>query len=227
MFFWALLLILIVIAYAILIIWALPNLVLKGKYPIEHPTDRGLKKYKFGESDYAVVYEPSLAARKYITQYVLAKKDGKKFFKCKIAPDVTFVDFDIVLFDAHEKCFLVINSMDISEPKSLPEEIELPEKTAYASIIVNQVNDRVINRAQTAQVSKGRLFGFGLLALMLSVGMSVCAMFAFSNVFGGLFRETFAEVMLSSGWIFFLPTLLSGAAIGGACYILYLRNSKR
>ena len=78
MLFWTLTLALVVIAYVLLIVWILPKFMLKSNYPIPQPTDRGLKKYKFSDSDYAVVYEPSLSARKYITQYVLAKKDGKK-----------------------------------------------------------------------------------------------------------------------------------------------------
>ena len=99
MLFWILLLALVSLAYALLIIWALPKLILKSKYPIAKTTDRGIKKYKFSDSDYAIVYEPSLSVRKYITQYILAKRDGKKTFQGKIAPNVTYIDFDLALRD--------------------------------------------------------------------------------------------------------------------------------
>ncbi len=227
MLFWLLLLILVSLIYALLIIWGLPKLILKSNYPITHSNDRGLKKYKFGDSDYAVVYEPSIEAREYITQYVLAKKDGKKIFKGKISSTVTFIDFDIALFNAQKECFLVINSMHLVEADGLTKEIELPNETAYASVLINQVNDDEIKQTVTAQVSGFRLFLFGAVALLLSIGLSVCTMFAFSNIFGGLFRESFIEKMLSSGWIFALPTLMSAASIIIASYSLYSRNSKR
>ena len=221
------LLMLVMIAYAVLIIWALPKLVLKTNYPTTKPTDRGLKKYKLSDSDYAIVFEPSLAVRKYITQYVLAKKEGKKWFKCKIAPGVTFLDFDILLFDAQQNCFAAINSMDISHNGGIPDEIELPLETAYASIFINQIDDRVINNRRTAHVSGIRLVMFGLLALLTSIGLSVGSLYAFSNMFGGLFRETFVQEMISTGWIFILPTIISAVCIIMACYSLFLKSNKR
>jgi hypothetical protein len=190
--------------------------------------DRGLKKYKFNDSDYAIVYEPSVEARQYITQYILAKKDGKKIFKGKIAPTVSYIDFDLALFNAQEECFLVVNSMDLIEADGITKEIELPNETAYASILINQVNVTKMKQTVTAQVSTLRLCLFGMITLVLSVGLSVCTMFAFSNIFGGLFRETFVNKMLTSGWIFLLPTLICAAGIAGACYMLYARrNFKR
>ena len=227
MLFWTLSLLLVSIAYAFLIIWFLPKLILRSKYPITRPTDRGLKKYKFSDEDYAIVYEPSLSVRKYITQYILAKKDGKKTFKGKIAENVTYIDFDIVLFNGAGESFLVINAMDIVEENGLTKEVDLPAETAYASIIVNQVNKKEFKRKQVAQVGVFRLCIFAFLTLLLSVGMSVCTMFAFSYMFGGLFRETFAEKMISTGWVFIFPTIISAVCIAGSCYMLFSRNSKR
>lgn len=227
MLLWTLILILTILVYAFLIVWALPKLILKSKYPITAPTDRGLKKYKFNDDDYAVVYEPSLSMRKYVTQYIIAKRNGKKTFQCRIAPNVTFIDFDIVLFDAYGSCFHVINSMDIVGTDGFSEETELPAQTAYASIMVNQVNDKKMGKAQEAQIDKWRLVAFGGAALVLSVGLSVCSMYAFSNIFGGLFRETFAKTMMSSGWVFILPTLVCALCVTGACLMLLPKNSKR
>ena len=122
---------------------------------------------------------------------------------------------------------MMMNSLNLPINDGVSEEIELPSETAYASIIVNQVNDKVLRKAQTARIGKGHLVAFGVLVLMLSVGLSVCSLIAFSNIFGGLFKETFAEKMLSSGWIFILPTLISAVCILSACCALYSRNSKR
>ena len=226
MLFWILLLVLVSIAYALLITWVLPKFILKSNYSFSQPSDRGLKKYKFSDNDYAIVYEPAIATRKYITQYILAKKDGKKTFKGKIDESVSYIDFDIVLFDASGRSFDVINSMHIVENDGFTEEIELPEATSYASIMVNQVDKKELKRTQVARVTSGRLWLFGGLALLSSIGMSVCTMYAFSNLFGGLFRESFIEKMVDGGWVFIVPTIICALCIYGACYTLS-KNSKR
>ena len=227
MIFWTSLLILILIAYALLVIWALPKLMLKIEYPLSHPTARGLKKYTLNESDYAVVYEPSLSARKYITQYIIAKKGNEKVFTCKLSQDVVYIDYDIVLFNAAGNCFQVINSKAIKEENAQYPEITLPKETAYASVVINQANSAKINEAPKMRVAPARIVVFGILNLILSLGMSVGSLFAFSNIFGGLFKETFAEKMLSSGWIFIFPTLISAVCITAACCVLFSNYSKK
>ena len=227
MLFWILLLVLIIIAYAILIAWVLPRLILQIDYPTTHPSDRGLKKYKWNDSDHAIVYEPSLAARKYITQYVLAKKNGKKSIQCKIEQNIAYIDFDIVLFDAQGNSFHAIHSMDILGADGVTAETELPDETAYVSVVVNQVNETVVQKTRATAIQTSKIVGYGILAFLVSIGVSFLILLAFSYAFGGLFRETFAEKMISSGWIFVLSTLISAFFIIGACYTLYLRNSKR
>ena len=227
MLFWILLLILISFAYALLLIFILPKLILKSNYRITRSDDRGLKKYKFSDSDYAIVYEPSLLARKYVTQYILAKKDGKKTFKGKIASNVSYIDFDIALFDAQEQCFSVINAMELIGADGFTKEIDLPQETAYASILINQIDKKVLKKSLSAKVSGSRLFFFAVVALLCSIAMAVGTTFAISHIFGGLFRETFVEKMIESGWVFLIPTLICATFITGACCILFSRNSKR
>ncbi len=226
MLFWTLLLVLISIAYALLLVWVLPKLILKSNYSITQSNDRGLKKYKFNDDDYAIVYEPSMASRKYMSQYILAKKDGKKTFKGKVSSTVSYIDFDIALFNGQEECFLVINAMDLIGPDGFTKEVELPKETAYASIIINQINKKEFRKTLLARISTARLLLFGGAALLLSIGMTIGVTFSLSHMFGGLFRETFAEKMLTSGWLFLIPTLICALSIAGACYTLYLRTSR-
>ena len=227
MIFWISLLMLTLTAYALLVIWALPKLMLKIEYPLSHPTDRGLKKYVLNESDYAVVYEPSLSARKYITQYIIAKKGNAKVFTCKLSPDVVYIDYDIVLFNASGNCFQVINSMAIKDDDSKYPEITLPDETAYASVVINQVNNAKMKQAPRIRVAPARIVFFGILSLILSVGMAVGSLYSFSNIFGGLFRETFVEEMLFSGWIFIFPSIISVVCITAACCVLFSNYSKK
>lgn len=227
MLFWILLMLLATTMFALAVVIFFPKWFLKNRYPIERPTDRGVKKYKFTDSDYAIVYEPSLESRKFITQYVLAKKDGKKTIKCKTAPGITYVDYDIVLFNCRGKCFLVMNSVDAVKSDRVTEETELPDETAFVSIIINQANDDVIERADGIKTKNVGIIPFGFFTLLASVAMSFCVVFSLSHIFGGLFKETFPIKMISSGWIFIVPTILSAICIGMACVILSFKNKKR
>jgi hypothetical protein len=213
-------------AYALLIIYVLPKHILKRNFSLTQPIDRGLKKYKISDSDYAIVYEPTLAVRKYITQYILARKDGKKIFKGKIQQGIAFLDFDIILFNSLGQVFNIVNVMHIVNKSTFTEEVELPSETAYASILINQVDMEKMKKAEAVKITSKQLFRFGCLALLSSIGMSVCTMFVFSKLFGGLFRESFIEKMVSSGWVFIVPTIICALFIGGACYTLS-KNSKR
>ena len=213
-------------AFALLITYVLPKHILKRNFSLVQPIDRGLKKYKISDDDHAIVYEPTLAVRKYISQYILAKKDGKKVFKGKIQQGVSFLDFDIVLFDSMGKVFNIVNVMHIVSKSLFTEEVELPAETAYASILLNQVDTEKMKKTEAVKITPTQLYRFGALALLSSIGMSVCTMFVFSNLFGGLFRESFVEKMVSSGWVFIIPTIICALFIGGACYTLS-KNSKR
>ena len=227
MLFWILLMLLSSVIFGFAVVMFFPKCFLKNRYPIERPNDRGVKKYKFSDSDYAIVYEPSLEARQFITQYVLAKKDGKKTIKCRTAPGITYVDYDTVLFDCRGKCFLVMNSVDAVKSDRLTEETELPSETAFVSIIINQANDNVLEREDNIKTKNVGIIPFGFFTLLASIAMSFCVVFSLSNIFGGLFKQTFPRKMITSGWIFIVPTILSVICIGMACILLTFKNKKR
>lgn len=227
MLFWILLLALGIVLFTFFTIGVFPKTFLKNKYRINHPLDRGLKKYKFSDTEYAVLYEPSLEARNFITQYILAKKDGKKCIKCKIAPNIAYIDFDIVLFDSQGKSFLVMSSMDVIGNDRLTEETELPNETAFVSVLVNQVNDTVVRKEKNVQTSASSIMMFGLATIVASMALAACFVFSFSRIFGGLFKETFANTMMTSGWTFIVPGAISTTCVIIACILLSLKNKKR
>lgn len=227
MLFWILLLALGIVLFAFFTIGVFPKMFLKNKYRITKPLDRGLKKYRFSDTEYAVLYEPSLEARNFITQYILAKKDGKKFIKCKIAPNIAYIDFDIILFDSHGKSFLVMSSMDVIGNDRLTQETELPKETAFVSVLVNQVNDTVIRQEKNVQTKVSSIMMFGLATLASSMVLAICFVFSFSRIFGGLFKESFANKMMSSGWTFIVPGAISSTCVVIACMLLTLKNKKR
>ena len=186
-----------------------------------------MKKYKFSDTDYAVVYAPSLSVRRYIKQYILAKKDGKKTIKCKLAPDVTYINFDVVLFNSENKAFLVMNSSDVMTEGETTDEMELPQDTSYATLLINQVNDTVLRKEKSVNIGFWHLFGFSICNVVASVVASFCLMYSISNLFGGIFRESFPEKMITSGLAFIVPAAVSLAITVIASIILNVKNKKR
>ena len=227
MLFWYLILGLGILLFAFSVIFILPKMFLQNRYTIREPKDRGIKKYKFSESDYAVVYEPSLFARRYVKQYVLAKRSGEKTIKCMLDPSVIYIDFDIVLFDSEGKAFLVINSNDVIGDGGYTDEMKLPPETSYVTILVNKVNEKTFRSEKSVNIGLGRIFGFGICNVILSIGASIALLYSLSNIFGGVFRESFPEEMISSGLAFLVPAAISAVCTLIASIILILKNKKR
>lgn len=224
---WILLMIAGISFFAIMAIWVLPHLFLKNRYSLDKPKDRGLKKYKFSDEDYAVVYEPSPEARRFIKQYVLAKRDGKKTVKCKLAEGVAYINFDVVLFDSNNKAFLVMNSSDVVGEDGMTAEMEIPPETSYATVLINQANDTVLRQEKSVNVGFWHLFGFTVCNVAISMVSSMCLLYSISNLFGGIFRESFPEKMITSGLAFIIPAAVSLVITVIASFILNAKNKKR
>ena len=213
--------------FAISATFVLPKMFLKNKYSLKATEDRGVRRYRLGDSDSAVSYEPSLSVRKYIKQYVLVKKGADKSIKCKIAEGISYIDFDIVLFDVGDNAFDVLNSKDVIGPDGYTKELPLPTDTAYVSLIVRKVNDEPYMQDKGLKVAVSQIIKFGIVNIIFSIAFAVCFLFGFSRLFGGIFRETFAEEMVISGWIFALPTIISAALTALLCFVLIIKSKKR
>ena len=82
MFIWYLLLCLVIGGSLALAAFVLPKIYLSTRYTITQPTDRGIKKI-LEKSGQSMLFEPALKYRKYLKQYVLAERYGKKELICK------------------------------------------------------------------------------------------------------------------------------------------------
>ena len=226
MFIWYVLLILTILASLGVAAILLPMLFLKTRHILTAPTDRGLKKIteKNGQS---MVFEPALKWRKYIRQYVLAERHGKKELMCKLAPDVSYIYYDIVIFNNRNEVCEVLRVKDLIERSGYTKIVELPQETSYVSLVINEVDGVTFPDATVKKTKAGKIAKF-LTACSFVVLMEIfCVKVCFANIFGGIFRESFVLDINS-----FLVTLLIAAVLivvnlAASAIALKIRNAKK
>ena len=175
----------------------LPRLLLQSKYSIGETYDRGVKRYRSGDNGVSVVYEPSILVRKYIKQYAIVSENGNKTFKCKVDSSLGYIDFDIVLFDSFGKVFKVMTVQSIVD-NGYTEDIPLPKETSYVTLMLNKADNKKFPKRSCAKIAPSKVFLFGLTTTVFSMLVAYCINLSFSNLFGGLFRESYANNMLTN-----------------------------
>ena len=113
---WSVLLGLAVLISVVIASVLLPRVFLKTRYTIMYSGDRGLKKI-YEKNGQSLVFQPVVKWRKYVNQYILAERNGKKELICKIDPEIEYLSYDIVLFNSLDKVFDVITVKELIENK--------------------------------------------------------------------------------------------------------------
>ena len=168
----------------------LPKFFIKYRYRIGTPADRGLKIAR-GENGQSIVYEPACTLRPYIRKYILSEKDGKKSLICKIDEGVGYLDYDVVLFDQKSRAFKGIRVKEFVERAGYTREVDLPSKTCYVSLLINEADGILFDHHAVRKISKSLLLAFTALCVLTeALGfLALRACLAYS--FGGLFAESF------------------------------------
>ena len=226
MAFWWFLLILICAVSVFTATYVFPVLFLKTRHIIQAPTDRGIKKTleKNGQS---MVFEPALKWRKFIKQYVLAERFGKKELICKLDKDISYICYEIVLFNNQNKVFDVLKVKDLVEKSGYTKVVELPEQTSFVSVVVEEVDnatfpDSTVRKAKAGKIAKFLVAcSFALLMEIMSV--KVCL----ANLFGGVFRESFVLTGESALTTLLIAVILITINIISVVIALSVRNAKK
>ena len=226
MILWILLLLLGCGAFMVLIAFVLPKLFLKNRYNIDEPYDRGLKKYKFADSGHGIVYEPALAVRKYIKQYVLVEQHGEKKIKCKIDPELKYLNYDIVLFDTQNSVFSILNAKDVIQEKGYTKEVVLPDETSYVSILLNQVDGCTFEQHKGIRISPFHIACYCAACVGLSVCAAFCVKLCFARLFGGVFRESFMMVEGSNTLTAVLAVVIGMVGVVSSLLYLIIKSKK-
>jgi hypothetical protein len=172
--------------------YLLPRLLLESKYSLGETFDRGVKKYKSPDNGVSVAYVPNLLVRKYIKQYVMMSKDGKKTIKCMVREGLSYLDFDIALFNSAGKVFKVITVQAVIDG-AYTEEIELPKETSYATLVLKKADHKEFQNISCTKISFKKLLVFGLATCIWAVGTAYVMNLSISNIFGGVFRESYSK----------------------------------
>lgn len=190
MYLWlALLILTVAVSVAIASAW-LPSLFLKARYTLDKTRDRGIKKIveKRGQS---ILYEPAVRWRKYISQYILSERGGKKELACKVDPALSFLSYDVVLFNACDEVFGVITVKDLLKNKGYAKPVELPKETSYVCLTINQADTTKFPPNLSFKVRAGNVARFLFCTTLCLIAEALCVKVCCANAFGGIFADMF------------------------------------
>jgi len=154
--------------YIVLVALLFTKIFLRLSNPLSKPTDRGISKFVDG-TNRGIRYESYPTVRKYIPEYVVMKRDGKKVLIPRINSGIQFINYDVVLFDVDNKVINTLNVKElVDEGAEYLQDVYLPMQTAYVSLIVNSVNAKTINTVSLG-VKIPNLILFSILTFIFSV----------------------------------------------------------
>lgn len=170
--------------------WGLPRVFLRTEYAVTRPEGRGIRKCLF-EGKPCVVYEAGIRQRRFVRQFLLYYHEGYKVLKCKLASGVRYIDYDVVVFDRYDKVLRVINVKEDVVLGQYTRMVELPDETAYVSLLLREVNDELLFQQSAVSISRRNVWLFAGAAFLLTLLESFVLKVSCAFAFGGVFRESF------------------------------------
>ena len=221
---WILTLIASVALYVFLMTYLFPQMLLKTGLVIQVSKDRGIKNVK-ETTGRTIVYQPAMAYRKFVPQYLLSERNGKKVFLCKVAPTVKYLDYDVIMYNGVNQVCKVVNAKELIV-NGYTEELSVDSDVAYVSLVVNGVNDSAVTEKKRKPITKKKIAWYlgscAITTILEILLIKLCC----SAVFGGVFRETFMSKG-SSVWLTVVFALLATAAnVGFVVWAIHKNNRK-
>ncbi|MBQ8409089.1 MAG: hypothetical protein IJY39_09540 [Clostridia bacterium] len=164
----AIFLIVSLILYVFVTACLLPKILLVPTCNASSVKDRGIKKYIF-EQGRAIVYQPAVAERRYVSQYILSDNAGERFLKCKLDQRIRSLKYRVLTFDANDK---PLDILDVEEPVTSPgyaKAVPLPLNTAYVSVSVKEVNGTRVAYHKSVSYSLIKLAIYFAVTVILTV----------------------------------------------------------
>lgn len=208
---WFLLLIFSLALFIVAVCYVLPNLFLKPNYAIKRIRDRGVRKIDELNGRSTIIYEPDVRFNNIIKQYILSDRGPTKILLCKMCYGIRFVDFDVVVFNQDNKVIKSINVKELIPKSGITSECELPDDTAYVTLLVNKANEKEYFNKITMPIPTKKIGLFSLITSILVLAEVFVLKWAISNIFGGVFSES----VLTDGM-----SVLITFGIGIACAII-------
>lgn len=208
MIVWSIILLLVLSVSGYLVAGVLPRAFLSLRYTVKKSNDRCIKRV-YEVNGQSLVFEPEVKYRKHVKQYVLSERKDKKQAMLKLDKDLSYIVYDVVVFNCRDEVEMVINVKDFVNGSGYGKVVDLPEETSYISIQVLRADNGLYKDNLTAKVPAGKVFKFLLLNALVVIMETIWIKICVSNMFGGVFRESFVLSEKSLG----LTALIAGATI--------------
>ena len=204
-----------VILFVTLMTLVLPKCMLKVSYKIGGASDRGVKRCLF-KGKHCMVYDSSKENKPIIKQYILLQEDGYKTLKCKVTPNVEYMDYDVVLYNRYNKVFKVVNVKEDIVGMEMTRATRLDDETAYVRIVIRRVNRTDMKKKPIVRITGGSIFLFSLVAIMLTAVEIFVVRACCSYSFGDVYRESFiasTEGLITIGVLAFAMGVLGALSV--------------
>ncbi|MBE5733338.1 MAG: hypothetical protein E7353_09995 [Clostridiales bacterium] len=199
-----------VIALAVFItVFALPRIYLKPRYTINKSEDRCIKRV-YEKNGQSMVFEPEEKWRGIIKQYVLSERDDKKVAIFKVDESLSYVEFNVVVFNAFNDVSEVIRVSDyVNGRGGYAKTVELPKDASYLSISVTRADNKQFVNELPIKVSAGRKFGYIVINALTVIMEVVASKICLANILGKEFRESMVFNLREA----IISAILAGALI--------------
>lgn len=218
---WSIVLAILLAVFILIHVLILPKAFLRtdfGKLPV---TGRGVRSVE-GEDGRSMVYEPDPKILKYVKQYVLSERDGKKFLLCKIDEKVKYIDFDIAVFDKEGVTVRILNVKEIITRRGFTEVCALPQETSFVTLSLNEVNGKRTGKGLRGDISPKNLAWYLSLSAVADILCTVFVKICVANICGGIFGESF--LLSGIDWLYTFLAALGVVAVNlltAAIYVLW------
>ena len=201
-----------VILFLFVMIVALPKALLKIKYRVKDPDDIGIKRC-FYNGKRCVIYEGGHEISKYIEKYLLVEGKNCKILRCKIARKISYLNYDIVIFNRYDEVIDVVNVKENLVKGGYTRRVELSEETSYVKIVIREADDLIIKRKPIAYIPFGNAILYGFLASVLTIVEIFVLKISCAYAFGGVFREVFIRSAKGTLITLFIATIIGISAL--------------
>lgn len=181
---------------------------------------RGLKviNEKGGTS---IVYEPDISIKKYIGQYIVSERYGKKRLIMRVADYLRFVSVDVALFDSDNRMFDILTVDDVISHKGYSDIIELPNNTAYVTLHLNAADDKKFEPRRKGGISGKKWAAFLLCCTFCELLTVFVSRLCIAKLYGGIYWESF--ILSAEGNLIAAAICVAIVALNAAFMFIYVR----
>ena len=175
-----------------------------------------------GEPDGAsIVYEPEVGIRKYVYQYIVSRRGGKKRMIMRIADRLKYIAYDVALYDAGDKMFRLLHVEEIVAHSGYTAELELPDETAYVMLYLNAADGEKFKSRLHGKVSGKKWAAFLVCAAATECVSFFLGKLCFAKLFGGIYWESYLFSVPGNALTALL--CLAVVAVNALIMLLYVR----